>query len=251
MLYRRKTYTIEPAMYETFTHFFHTYLLPNQLTHGAQLVGRWVNEERTEIMAMWSYDNRAHYETVDAGIHASEMHAEAQNYRKSLAPLFISSNEDFFTSTGDYGQSKQIVAVSGYIVNEEGQVLLVRNNHRNDTYEMPGGRLELGETLREAVKREVLEETGIHAEIGDMTGVYQNITSGVICMVFRGRAMSGVPAAQPPETIDVQFVDFDKEQIEDWIKRPQFASRVNDARNSDTIAYESYEVRPYRLVERS
>ena len=168
MLYRRKTYTIEPAMYETFTHFFHTYLLPNQLTHGAQLVGRWVNEEQTEIMAMWSYDNRAHYETVDAGIRASEMHAEAQNYRKSLAPLFISSNEEFFTSTGDYGQSKQIVAVSGYIVNEEGHVLLVRNNHRNDTYEMPGGRLELGETLKEAVKREVLEETGIHAEIGDM-----------------------------------------------------------------------------------
>ena len=113
------------------------------------------------------------------------------------------------------------------------------------------GDLKLGETLKEAVKREVLEETGIHAEIGDMTGVYQNITSGVICMVFRGRAMSGVPAAQPPETIDVQFVDFDKEQVEDWIKRPQFASRVDDARNNDTIAYESYEVRPYRLVERS
>ena len=251
MLYRRKTYKIEPSMYETFTRFFHTYLLPNQLTHGAQLVGRWVNEEQTEIMALWSYDNRAHYELVDAGIRASEMHIESQNYRKSLAPLFISSNEEFFTSTGDYGQTKQIVAVSGYIVNDEGHVLLVRNNHRNDTYEMPGGRLELGETLKEAVKREVLEETGIHAEIGNMTGVYQNITSGVICMVFHGRAISGVPTAQPPETIDVQFVDFDKEQVEDWIKRPQFASRVDDARNNDAIAYESYEVRPYRLIERS
>ena len=66
MLYRRKTYKIEPPMYETFTQLFHTYLLPNQLTHGAQLVGRWVNEELTEIMALWLYDSRAHYETVDA-----------------------------------------------------------------------------------------------------------------------------------------------------------------------------------------
>ncbi len=42
MLFRRKTYTIKPEMYDTFNHFFHTYLLPNQLTHGASLVGRWV-----------------------------------------------------------------------------------------------------------------------------------------------------------------------------------------------------------------
>ncbi len=100
MLYCRKTYTIEPAMYEMFTHYFHAYLLPNQLTHGAQLVGRWVNEEQTEIMAMWSYDNRAHYETVDIGIQASEMHAEARNYRKSLATLCISSNEEFLLLQG-------------------------------------------------------------------------------------------------------------------------------------------------------
>lgn len=69
-------------------------------------------------------------------------------------------------------------------------------------------------------------------------------------MVFRGRAMSGIPAAQPPETIDVQFFDFDKEQVEGWIKSLQIAFAVDDARNSDTIVYESYEVRPYRLVDR-
>ena len=251
MLYRRKTYKINPKMYKTFTHFFHTYLLPNQLTYGARLIGRWVNEEQTEIMAMWAYDNRAHYETVEASIRASDLHVEAQTYRKTLPSLFISTTENFFTSTGDYGQAKQIVAVSGFIVNEEGHVLLVQNSHRNDTYEMPGGRVEPKETLKEAVKREVLEETGIHAEIGDMIGAYQNITNGIICFVFRGRAISGVAAAQPPETIDVQFVDFEKERVEDWVKRPQFMSRVNDALNKDEVAYESYEVRPYRLVERT
>jgi len=95
-----------------------------------------VNEEQTEIMAMWAYDNRAEYEAVEASIRASDIHVEAQTYQKNLPSLFISSTEDFFTSTGDYGQAKQIVAVSGFIVNEEGHVLVVQNSHRNDTYEM-------------------------------------------------------------------------------------------------------------------
>jgi 8-oxo-dGTP diphosphatase len=102
MLYRRKTYTIEPSMYKTFTNFFHTYLLPNQLTHGAELVGRWVNEEKTEIMALWAYTDRTHYEAVDAAIRASDLHVEAQTYRKTLPPLFLTGKEDFLSSTGYY-----------------------------------------------------------------------------------------------------------------------------------------------------
>lgn len=112
MLYRRKIYQIESSLYETFTHFFHTYLLPNQLTHGAQLIGRWVNEQQTEIMAMWAYA------AVDAAIRASDLHKEAQAYRKTLPSLFLTSKEEFFISTGDYGKSTQTVAASGFIVNE-------------------------------------------------------------------------------------------------------------------------------------
>lgn len=97
---------IEPTMYETFTHFFHTYLLPNQLTHGAEFIGRWVNEQQTEIMAMWAYVDRGHYEAVDAAIRASDLHTEAQDYRKTLPSLFLTSKEEFFTSAGMYGQSK-------------------------------------------------------------------------------------------------------------------------------------------------
>ncbi len=106
MLYRRKIYQIESSMYETFTHFFHTYLLPNQLTHGAEFIGRWVNEQQTEIMAMWAYADKGHYEAVDAAIRASDLHTEAQTYRKTLPSLFLTSKEEFLTSTGNCGQSK-------------------------------------------------------------------------------------------------------------------------------------------------
>lgn len=102
MLYRRKQYTIHPEMYDTFNHFFHTYLLPNQLTHGAKLIGRWVNDNKTEILAIWAYQNHADYERVDAAIRASDLHVTAQNYRKTLPPLFVTSSEDFMESTGDH-----------------------------------------------------------------------------------------------------------------------------------------------------
>ena len=250
MMYRRKTYKIEPEVYDAFNHFFHTYLLPNQLTHGASFVGRWTNESKTEIMAMWAYKDQADYERVEAAIRQSEMHKTAQNFRKTLPALFITSSEDFMQATGNYESSRFIVAVSSFIENEAGEVLLVRNHHRSDTYEMPGGRVEPGESLMEAAAREVIEETGIHARIEDMVGVYQNVSSGVLCIVYRGKYVAGTPTPQAGETMDVQFVKLDESTVADWVTREHFATRIQDALRKGKTSYEAYEVRPYRLVER-
>lgn len=49
----------------------------------------------------------------------------------------------------------------------DGQVLLVRHRKGHRSYHLlPGGGVEKGETLREALIREVAEETGLVAEIG-------------------------------------------------------------------------------------
>ena len=39
-------------------------------------------------------------------------------------------------------------------------------------WELPGGHLEPGETLRDGLAREILEETGLSVEVGELTGVY-------------------------------------------------------------------------------
>ncbi|WP_243123220.1 NUDIX domain-containing protein [Thermaerobacter sp. FW80] len=60
------------------------------------------------------------------------------------------------------GKSRQaIVAVSAYITNDKGEVLLVKSHARSGTWELPGGQVEAGEALDEAIQREVLEETGV------------------------------------------------------------------------------------------
>ncbi len=51
------------------------------------------------------------------------------------------------------------VAAKAIIRNEEGEILLVKE--RSDAWSIPGGGLDHGEGLREAIKREVKEELGV------------------------------------------------------------------------------------------
>ena len=59
--------------------------------------------------------------------------------------------------------------------------------------EPPGGILDLDETIDEGFSREVNEETGLLVQIDHLTGVYKNMTDGIIALVFRCRVISGTP----------------------------------------------------------
>jgi len=65
----------------------------------------------------------------------------------------------------------------GAIIIEQDRVLLVKRGHPPllGEWSIPGGVLEVGETLREAAVREALEETGLTVETADLLGVYDRI----------------------------------------------------------------------------
>jgi 8-oxo-dGTP diphosphatase len=65
----------------------------------------------------------------------------------------------------------------GAIIIEQDRVVLVKRGHAplQGAWSIPGGVLEIGETLRQATAREVLEETGLTVEIGELLGVYDHI----------------------------------------------------------------------------
>jgi 8-oxo-dGTP diphosphatase len=59
-----------------------------------------------------------------------------------------------------------LVGVGGIVIDARGYVLLVKrgNEPRKGQWSIPGGLLELGESLVDGVKREILEETGLIVE---------------------------------------------------------------------------------------
>ena len=50
--------------------------------------------------------------------------------------------------------------VGGIIFNPENEILLVRSRKSKDLYVIPGGHIELGEAMEDALRREIFEETG-------------------------------------------------------------------------------------------
>lgn len=74
---------------------------------------------------------------------------------------------------------RPIVGV-GAIIIREGRVLLVRRASEPllGQWSIPGGMLELGETLRAGTEREALEETGLHVCAGQVVDVFDSIVAG-------------------------------------------------------------------------
>ena len=73
--------------------------------------------------------------------------------------------------------SRPLVGVGAVILSDEGHVLLVRRRHEPlaGQWSLPGGMLELGETLEAGVAREMLEETGLVVGVGPVVEVFDRI----------------------------------------------------------------------------
>jgi len=67
--------------------------------------------------------------------------------------------------------------VGAVIFNPEGKILLCKSHKWGNKYVIPGGHIELGEKMEDALKREIFEETGLHIYDIKLIGIKESIYS--------------------------------------------------------------------------
>lgn len=66
-----------------------------------------------------------------------------------------------------------VVAASAVVTDDQGRILLHRRSD-NAQWSVPGGAMELGESIAQTVVREVKEETGFDVEVDRLVGIYSD-----------------------------------------------------------------------------
>jgi 8-oxo-dGTP pyrophosphatase MutT (NUDIX family) len=120
--------------------------------------------------------------------------------------------------------NRHSVSVAAVVVDDENRVLVVQRRD-NGKWEIPGGILELDESIHAGLLREVEEETGLFVKLEQLTGVYKNIKLGVVALVFRARMIGGVPGPTE-ESVAVDWWTVDRVAAE---MAETFSVRVLDA----------------------
>lgn len=117
------------------------------------------------------------------------------------------------------------VSVSALIFEEE--CILLAHRRAIDWWNLPGGALDPGETVDEALRREVREETGLEVEVGQLVGVYSKPLKQEIVLSLRCRVSGGTPGNIVDDDIDESRY-FALDALPARIL-PKHRERINDA----------------------
>jgi ADP-ribose pyrophosphatase YjhB (NUDIX family) len=108
-----------------------------------------------------------------------------------------------------------VPSVNVVVTNDSGDILMIRRAD-NDNWALPGGAIDLGESLPQAAIRETKEETGIDCEITGLAGIYSdpkhiilytsnNEARQEFSIVLTARATGGQPTVSD-ESTEVRWI---------------------------------------------
>ncbi|MEK5068645.1 NUDIX hydrolase [Sporosarcina sp. FSL K6-1508] len=120
-----------------------------------------------------------------------------------------------------YTPSKHFVSAATIVLNDQKEILLIKGPIRG--WEMPGGIVEEGESLRDAAIRETKEESGIDIEVLKFCGIFQNVDKSICNTLFLAKPIGG-QLTTSPESLEVGF--FLIEQALEMVTVGNFRQRI-------------------------
>ncbi|MEO3854713.1 NUDIX domain-containing protein [Acrocarpospora sp. B8E8] len=129
---------------------------------------------------------------------------------------------DFYDDPDAPAPNSLVPSVNVVVTNAAGDILMIRRSD-NGNWAVPGGAIDLGESLPDAAVRETLEETGIVCEITGLVGTYTDPRHVILytsngearqefSIVLTAQAVTGEPTPSS-ESTEVQWVP--REQVAD------------------------------------
>ncbi|WP_194831933.1 NUDIX domain-containing protein [Nocardia sp. XZ_19_369] len=126
----------------------------------------------------------------------------------------MSNRRDYYRDPHAPKANSLVPGGSALIVDEQGAILMQRRSDSGN-WSLPGGTMEIGETLEHCVVRETKEETGLDIEITGLLGIYTDpehviaYSDGEVRQEFNvtyyGRVIGG-QLALSAESTDVRFL---------------------------------------------
>lgn len=127
-----------------------------------------------------------------------------------------------------YSPPKHIVSAATIVINEDNELLLIRGPRRG--WEMPGGQVEEGESLKEAAIRETKEETGIEIEVIKFCGIFQNVSKSICNTLFLAKPVGG-ELTTSPESLEVGYYPIDRAL--EMVTYKNFRERIESCLDED------------------
>jgi ADP-ribose pyrophosphatase YjhB (NUDIX family) len=133
--------------------------------------------------------------------------------------------------------ANSLVPSTTVAVRDEAGRLLLIHKIDNDFWALPGGGMELGESIADAAVREVAEETGLTVELTGLVGIYTDpghvmaYDDGEVrqefSVCFHARVTAGEAREDGSETKEVRWVE--PAAVPDLSIHPSMRRRVDDA----------------------
>lgn len=80
---------------------------------------------------------------------------------------------DYYDDPNAPKANSLVPSVNVVVENDKGEILMIRRTD-NDNWALPGGAIDLGESITQAAIRETKEETGIDIEVTGLVGIYSD-----------------------------------------------------------------------------